>query len=173
MKNYYNDPFYIESSYALRSSEESGDYDFPALPAGGGNTAPSMPNSALPGLGGGPMPSGGGGQGFQNVLDKAPEYLNLFGSVVGMVKNVRDQRGQVGTNEIKAACGKKPLINKAKKQAYAQCVQRVLYPPIETQRTKEPDGMSTTTKVIIGVVVLVFLTVITIVIVKVAKSKKS
>ena len=170
MKNYYNDPFYIESSYALRSSEESGDYDFPALPAGGGSTSPSTQNMALPGLGGGPL---SGGQGFQNALDKAPELINLFGSVVGMVKNVRDQRGQAGTNEIKLACGKKPLINKAKKQAYAQCVQRVLNPPIETQRTKEPDGMSTTTKVIIGVVVLVFLTVITIVIVKVAKSKKA
>ncbi len=125
MNNQYNDPFYLESSFL----EEM-------------NYGPEG-NVALPGLGGGPIPygpnpsdsidipsSGGDGQGFQNILDKAPEYLNVLGSVVGMVKTARDQRGQAGTNQITAICGKKPLINKAKKQAYAQCVQRVLNPPV-------------------------------------------
>lgn len=169
--NYYNDPFYPESSFALRSSEESGDYDFPALPAGGGSTSPSTQNMALPGLGGGPLASTSGGRGAE-FWDKAPEIIGILGNVIGTVKSARDAKGPRGVNEIKAACGRKPLIGKAKKQAYAQCVQRVLNPvqTFNTQREKSNDeGMSTTTKVIIGVVVLVVLVVITVLIVKLSK----
>jgi hypothetical protein len=165
MNNQYNDPFYLESSY---------------INADGVNMpGPSQNNVALPGLGGGPVPTGGdidisgGGQGFQNILDKAPEYLNVLGSVVGMVKTARDQRGQAGTNQITAICGKKPLINKAKKQAYAQCVQRVLNPPVQAQNQRTSEGMSTSTKIIIGVVVVIVLVGITILIVKLSKSKKA
>lgn len=174
MKNTYNDPFYLESSYALRSAEESGDYDFPALPAGGGATAPTMQNAPLPGLGGGPLPSANGGTKFDKALENAPAAFELLGSAIGMIKNVKDSRANVGTNQILAICGRKPLVGKDKKQAYAQCVQRVLNPPVQQPSAQRiSGGMSTTTKVIIGVVVVAVLVGITILIVKLSKSKKS
>lgn len=59
-------------------------------------------------------------------------------------------KGSDEKKRIRAACGNKPLVNKAKKEKYQQCVQ-ALYAPQQTMRTTSESGMKTSTIILIVV----------------------
>ena len=159
-------PNILENGF--NSPEESGDYTVPAGPGGGGSTPPSLPFSVTTaGTGTG---AGKGGGNWQQYLN--PE---LIGSVVGTVGAVA---GAIGKNpdkqRIKAVCGRKPLFNfGGKKDSYRQCVQNLMNPPQQRDFTPPPpaEGLSKTTKIIIGVSVALLLIGIVITVIVLNKNK--
>ena len=166
-----------ETNFCGQFSEVSGLYDTPAGPGGGGGTAPSLPGGTsgasgpLPGLGGGgySQPSGGGTS-WQQYLD--PQTI---GAGIGLLTNVA---GAVGAGKspdktkIKAVCGRRPLFNiGGKKDKYNACVQNLMTPQ---QQLPPPDtGMSSSTKLIIGVLATLVLVAIIVTIVVVMKRKSA
>lgn len=157
--------------------EESGDYSVPAGPGGGGSTPPTYgpfmnpPATGGSGSGSGSAPSGGGGGGGTNWL--TPETMaagtNLLGGIIGTVGQMRASNPDKA--RIKAVCGRKPLFNiGGKKDTYQQCVQNLMMPQPQ-QRFDEPQGMSTSTKVIIGV--MAFLVLLAIIITVVVLMKRN
>jgi len=171
MNNRFNDPFYAESSW-LRSSEESGDYDQPAGPAQAPPAFPSGQGMLLTAGNTGSTGTTGGTGGKFNwgaILQNAPQIIGAVGGIVGTVK----ASGVGGTDSVKAVCGRKPLFNiGGKKDRYRACAERVLNPP-QQQFQAPPPGMSTTTKVLIGVGIFIFLGVMVFVVIKVSKNKSN
>jgi|ERR1700741_3339520 len=157
-------------------------YDTPALPGGGGSTAPSY--GPLPGLGGaGYNPqststapesstSDGGGGGWQQWVN--PQTIGASMQLFGSVANAVAAGKTADTAEIKAVCGRKPLLNiGGKKDKYFQCTQNLIaskQQPIYMPQAQ--TGMSTGTKVLIGVVIFVVLVAIIIAIIMMAKKAK-
>lgn len=157
-------------------------YDTPALPAGGGSTAPATASGPLPGLGGAGWdnpPANGqpsGNKGWQQWV--TPETINATLQLAGGVTNMIAAGKTGDTAKIKAICGQQPLLNiGGKKDTYKACADRVIAqsnqpapqiytPPVQT-------GMSTTAKVLIGVGIFIFLVMIVILIVYLSKQKAS
>lgn len=177
MNNRFNDPFYAESSY-LRTTEESGVYDKPAgpeqkpsLPAGWsvtGNTGASTGTSTGTG---GSSTSGGSKVNWDAIIQNTPQLLNAAGTIVGTIGSMKNQGGTKDT--VKAVCGRKPLFNfGGKKDRYRECAERVLNPPPPPPPPTR-EGMSTTTKVLIGVGAFIFLAVMIFVIIKLSNRDKS
>lgn len=174
MNNRFNDPFYAESSW-LRSSEESGDYNVPAGPTAGTNF-PSGQGMLLTTGNTGTTNTGTttGKVNWQSLLDNAPQILAATGAIVGTVGAIKNQAGGGSQDSVKAVCGRKPLFNiGGKKDKYRACAERVLNPPQVQQFTPPPPGMSTTTKVLIGVGIFIFLGVMVFVVIKVSKNKSN
>ena len=174
MNNRFNDPFYAESSF-LRSAEESGDYDQPAGPANNPSTLPpgwSVTGNTGTGNTGATTTttSGGGKVNWNAILQNAPQIIGAVGGIVGSVKQNAGAGG--GTQDsVKAVCGRKPLFNiGGKKDKYRACAERVLNPP--KIQELPPPGMSTTTKVLIGVGIVVFLGLMIFVVIKVSNKNK-
>jgi hypothetical protein len=173
MNNRFNDPFYAESSW-VRSAEESGDYDQPAGPANNPSTLP--PGWSVTGdtgtgnTGATTTTSGGGKVNWSAILQNAPQIIGAVGGIVGSVKQ---NAGAGGTQDsVKAVCGRKPLFNiGGKKDKYRACAERVLNPP--KIQELPPPGMSTTSKVLIGVGIVVFLGLMVFIVIKVSKNKSN
>lgn len=66
-------------------------------------------------------------------------------------------KGSDEKKRIRAACGNKPLVNKAKKEKYQQCVQALYAPQQGMRTTKESEGLSTGTIILIIVGSLLFI----------------
>ena len=165
-------PNKLESSY----NEESGVYTTPAGPGGGGSTPPTLPAGWSIGSGGAPAPSApktgsGGGGNWQQWL--TPETIGAVAGTVGAVAGSINQNPD--KQRIKAACGRKPLFNTGgKKDAYNQCVQNLLAPPVIQQRMDMPQqGMSTTTKIMIGALAFLLLAAVVIMIIVLSKRSKT
>jgi hypothetical protein len=173
MNNRFNDPFYAESSW-LRSEEESGNYNQPAGPEQNStNTFPSGQGMLLNTGNTGSTGNNGGTGGKINwnaILQNAPQIIGAVGGIVGTVK----ASGGGGSDSVKAVCGRRPLFNiGGKKDRYRECAERVLNPPQAQQFTPPPPGMSTTTKILIGVGIFIFLGVMVFVVVKVSRNKSN
>lgn len=162
----------LESSY----NEESGVYTTPAGPGGGGSTPPTLPAGwstgagAGAGAGAGSTPKTGGGTNWQQWLN--PETIGAVAGTVGAVAGAVNQNPE--KQRIKAACGRKPLFNiGGKKDAYNQCVQNLLAPPVIQQRMDFPQqsGMSNTAKILIGVFAFLLLAAIVVMIIVLSKRK--
>lgn len=164
-------PNKLESGY----NEESGVYTTPAGPGGGGSTPPTLPAGWSIGSGGAPAPSApktgsGGGGNWQQWL--TPETIGAVAGTVGAVAGSINQNPD--KQRIKAACGRKPLFNGSKKDAYNQCVQNLLAPPVIQQRMDMPQqGMSTTTKIMIGALAFLLLAAVVIMIIVLSKRSKT
>lgn len=176
MNNRFNDPFYAESSW-LRSEEESGNYNVPAGPAQNPSTFPAG-WSVTGNTGTGTTNTGTTNPtariDWQQVLNNAPQILAATGAIVGTVGAIRNQAGGGSQDSVKAVCGRKPLFNfGGKKDRYRACAERVLNPPQVQQFQAPPQGMSTTTKVLIGVGIFIFLGVMVFVVIKVSKNKSN
>ena len=166
MNNRFNDPFYAESSW-VRSAEESGDIDQPStLPTGWSVTG----DTGTGNTGATTTTSGGGKVNWNAILQNAPQIIGAVGGIVGSVKQ---NAGAGGTQDsVKAICGRKPLFNiGGKKDKYRACAERVLNPP--KIQELPPPGMSTTTKVLIGVGIVVFLGLMVFIVIKVSNKNKS
>lgn len=166
-----------ETNFCGQFSEESGLYDTPAGPGGGGGTAPTLPGASasgssgpLPGLGGGgyTQPSGGG--------TSWQQYLNpqTIGAGIGLLTSVT---GAIGAGKspdkarIKSVCGRRPLFNiGGKKDKYNACVQNLMTPQ-PVYQPQQDTGMSSSTKIIIGVVATLVLLAIIITIIMVMKRR--
>lgn len=159
-----------ESSYALRTEEESGDYDYPALPGG------APPAYSLPTAGGTPTPSTSstGKVDWKNIVDKAPAIIGGIGALVGTAQNIKQQKGSGGEDRVRQICGRKPNLGKQRKLAYQQCVERVLNPPQTSggDTSRQGEEMSKRTKLFIGIGIFVFLIIIAILIIVLSKNKQ-
>lgn len=157
-------------------------YDTPALPAGGGSTAPSVNTASgpLPGLGGSGWnnpPANGqpsGGKGWQQWV--TPETIGATIQLAGGITNMVAAGKTGDTAKIKAICGKQPLFNiGGKKDKYQACADRVMaqsnQPAPQVYMPPAPTGMSTTAKVLIGVGIFIFIIMIVLLIIFMTKQK--
>ena len=162
-----------ESNYESNYPGEPGGDKTPLPGIGGGTSSGTAGwNNPTTTIGPSPAPSsgGGGGGGWQQWVN--PQTIGagvqLFGSVANMVA-----AGKTPDKvNIKAACGRKPLFNKGgKKDAYQQCVQRILTPQQPVYIPSAPTRMSTTSKALIGAGIFLFLLMIVIVVIMMNKGK--
>jgi hypothetical protein len=142
------------------SADEPGVF---AGPAGGGAIPPTLPAGGLPSGGGG----GGGGKWL--TPDTLSAGAGLLGNIAGMIGAGRAGRSPVKAN-VKAVCGRKPLTNiGGRKDKYLACAQNYMMPK---QNLPLPEqGMSKSTKIIIGVLAGLVLLAIIITVIMLAKRK--
>lgn len=128
-------------------------------PGGGGNTPPELP----------PTGQTGGGKFSWLTPDVLTAGLGVLGSVAGMAA-ARKASQSPDVSRIKAVCGRKPLFNGGgKKDRYFACVDKLMTP--QQQFVQQPAGMSTSTKIIIGVLVFLVLMAIVITVIMISKRK--
>lgn len=161
-----------------RSSDEN-NYDFPAGPAGGGGTAPS-----LPGLGGGSLPSsssgplpGLGGAGYEQAsssgsggggMGNLSQWLNpqTLGAGLGLIASVSQNRSP-DKARIKAVCGRRPLLNiGGKKDAYNQCAQNLMMPVYQAPLPTTNRDSSNIIIWVVAVIILIAIIVAVVVLMK-------
>jgi hypothetical protein len=151
-------------------------YDTPAY-------GPSANNAPLPGLGGAgwnnppangqPSSSSGSGNRQQWIN---PETINATLQLAGGITNMI-AAGKTGeTAKIKAVCGPQPLLNiGGKKDTYRACADRVIaqsnQPAPQVFMPPARVGMSTTSKVLIGVGILIFIIMIIVLVIYMSKQK--
>lgn len=163
-----------ESSYALRTYEESGDYDFPAMPGG------APPPYSLPTAGTTPTPSkstSGAGVNWNNVANNAPQILGAIGNILGAVQGGGGTGSGTG---VESVCGKPPLIviTGQKKREYEQCAanyaqQQAAIAAAQANAGRGQDGgMSTTTKILIGIGIFILLIIIVVLIIVLSRKKQ-
>ena len=121
-----------------------------------------------------PPPSTGSGGGVGQWIN--PQTVaagaGLIGSVASAIAANKSSKSP-DASRIKAVCGRKPLFNtKGKKDKYNQCVQNLMAPQPVYNPAPQQTGMSSSTKIIIGVVAAVVLIGIIITVIVLMKHKK-
>lgn len=164
-----------ESSYALRTAEESGDYNFPAMPGG------APPPYSLATAGTTPTTStstSSSNVNWNNITNNAPQILGAIGNIIGAVQGGGGTGSGTG---VESVCGKPPLIviTGAKKRAYEQCAAdyaqqqaAIAAAQANAGRGQDGGGMSTTTKILIGVGIFIFLIIIVVLIIVLSRKKQ-